>query len=157
MNNLRFDFDNGIIYRFVKSHFTYKIAGWKQQNGYIYIKINGKKLLLHRVLFEIYHNIKLSPDQHIDHINNIRDDNKICNLRAVSISQNQQNTFKQCNNTSGYKGICLNKGKWQAQYCLNGKIHYIGRFDDIEKAKIAYDNKMKDLNENHNCYFKIIN
>jgi len=157
MENLRFDFENGIIYRHIKKYHTYKIAGWKHPEGYMRIWINGKQLALHRFLYEMYHNIKLTPDQQIDHINNIKDDNRICNLRVVSHSQNQQNSFKYCNNTSGYKGIHWHKQhcKWQAYYHLNGKTHHIGYFVNIEDAKIAYNNKIRDLNENFGCYFKI--
>ncbi len=64
-----------------------------------------------------------------------------------------------CNNKSGYNGIRWHKRdrKWYVQitYCYK-KIH-IGVFSTIEEAKEAYNNFVKNMNENYNCSYKIHN
>ena len=158
MENLRFDFENGRIFRLMKTYNTYRLIGYKEKDGYIRISINNKHLYLHRFLYEQYHNIKLTKEEQIDHINNIRDDNRICNLRIATASQNQQNRNAPKNNKSGLKSIYWDKRKNKYKSCckFNNKNIHIGYFDNIEDAKIAYDNKIKELNEKFGCYFKIL-
>ena len=158
MENLRFDFENGRIFRLMKTYNTYQLAGSKKSNGYIRIRFDYKHLYLHRFLYEQYHNIKLKPEEFIDHINGIRDDNRICNLRIATASQNQQNRNINKNNKYGLKSIYWDKRKNKYRSCckFNNKIIYIGYFDNIEDAKIAYNNKIKELNEKFGCYFKIL-
>lgn len=48
------------------------------------------------------------------------------------------------NNTSGVRGVIWHRGKWEATYKFNGKMIYVGRFDDIEKAKMAIEKSMQD-------------
>ena len=84
----------------------------------------------------------------IDHINRIKTDNRIENLRLVTKSQNNQNTSKQMNNTSGYKNIYWRKdnNKWIVRFQLNGKkIHY-GWFENIEDAIRKRDEVIIELN-----------
>jgi hypothetical protein len=153
MENLRFDFDRGIIYRFIKSHNTYKIAGWKHQEGYIYIEINGKMYCLHRIIYEKYHNIELTRDQEIDHINGIRDDNRICNLRLATRSQNNQNT--KCRNRLGHKYIYLKRRTYEVSiFCFKFKT-ISKRFKTLEEAIEFRDKTLKELNEKYDCYYQI--
>jgi len=93
------------------------------------------------------------PGEIIDHINRNSLDNRKCNLRKCSNSQNQWNTVKQKNNKSGFKGVYWNKEKekWQAQISFGkdavGKqvTFYLGRFDNVLEAAAAYDKKAKEL------------
>ena len=76
---------------------------------------------------------------HVDHINNIKTDNNVNNLRWVTNSENHYNQKLSKANTSGAKGVSYDKRKkkWVAQITLDGiKIH-IGYFDTIEAAKQA--------------------
>ena len=52
----------------------------------------------------------------IDHINGEQLDNRRCNLRFATNSENIQNSFNSAN-TSGYKGVCWNKRK-QSSGCI---------------------------------------
>ena len=65
------------------------VAGNSNVNGYVYIKVMGKRYMAHRLAW-LYHYGEW-PVNEIDHINNIKDDNRICNLRDVTHSENQQN------------------------------------------------------------------
>lgn len=154
MENLRFDFDRGIVYRHVKSHNTYDIAGSKYPNGYIYIMINGKMCLLHRVIYEKYHNIQLTRDQEIDHINGVKDDNRICNLRLATRSQNMQN--KKCYNQLGEKHIRLTpSGTYQVQI-ESYKFKTIRKnFKTLGEAIEFRNNQYKYINDKYDCFYQM--
>lgn len=83
---------------------------------------------------------KAWPTISIDHINQVRDDNRIQNLREVSRSENQQNRGMSKNNNSGFKGISWHKksNKWQAQIHFQGKRQHLGLFHTPEEASAAY-------------------
>jgi hypothetical protein len=82
------------------------------------------------------------PEGEIDHINGNKADNRICNLRDVDRSTNQQNAKKaQSNNKSaGLLGVSLHKSrnKFRAQITYDKKRHHIGYFDTAELAYAAY-------------------
>ena len=82
------------------------VAGCKS-DGYIVIKINRKRHPAHRLAY-LYMTGNF-PENLIDHINHIRDDNRWANLRDATNSQNGSNRVKGKNNTSGYKGVRWNK------------------------------------------------
>lgn len=107
-------------------------------NGYRMGSINYRKYLAHRVAFALHYG--RWPKEHIDHANGVRTDNRICNLREASASQNMQNSKAKSRNTSGYKGVTWDKskGKWQASIRHNGKSKFLGRYDDPKEAFSAY-------------------
>ena len=74
----------------------------------------------------------------VDHINDIKLDNRVENLQIVTQRKNAYKT--QGNYSSQYKGVywCINRKKWVAQIYLNGKIKSLGRFDIENKANLAY-------------------
>lgn len=85
--------------------------------------------------------------EQIDHRNINGLDNRECNLRFCTNSQNLQNARKSKNCSSQYKGVCWakSKKKWQVNIQLNKIFFNLGRFDtEIEAAKI-YDAKAKEL------------
>ncbi len=109
-------------------------------DGYVYIKFMQKRFLAHRAVFVLHHGFY--PDE-IDHINRVRSDNRIENLRdATSHSYNLGNQSKQSRGkTSIYKGVCWdkNRGKWMAGIKFEGKRYNLGRFSSELDAAIAYD------------------
>jgi hypothetical protein len=114
-------------------------AGKTDKNGYRIIKILGKPYKEHRIVW-LYHYGYLSKDQ-IDHINRIKDDNRIENLRECSNAENHQNRGISPLNTSGYPGIYWSKisNKWHARIGVNNKRLHLGFFDKLEDAIKAYD------------------
>ena len=146
---LIYDFVYGRIYKRQLKIKTYKICGnHNKTDGYHQIKIDGKNFRIHRILYEKYHNIKIPDNLVIDHINRIKTDNRIENLRIVSRNQNGQNINQRIDNTSGYKNICWFKynKKWCVQIRVNGKkIHY-GCFENIQDAIQKRDEAIVELN-----------
>ena len=76
------------------------------------------------------------PKGQIDHINQIRDDNRIVNLRDVSKADNARNRSRNPNSKLGEHGIWFNMrtNKYVAEITLNGKKVYQKSFDDIDVA-----------------------
>lgn len=86
----------------------------------------------------------------IDHINGIKTDNRISNLRPSNRAMNCQNIRKpQSNSKSGYLGVSFHKSsnKWVAQISFSGKKIHIGCFDSPEKASEAYINKKREIHQ----------
>ena len=67
-----------------------KVMGNLNKDGYLTISINGRTQMLHRVVYCLYHGY--FPENPIDHINRNRSDNRICNLREVTVSCNIRNS-----------------------------------------------------------------
>lgn len=117
------------------------IAGTKTKQGYIRICVLNKEYLAHRLAF-LYVKGYL-PTMQIDHINNKKDDNSWENLREATHSQNVLNRKIQKNNTTGYKGVYFNQGRWLASCRINNKYIHIGRFSTKEEASKAYQKYVK--------------
>lgn len=96
--------------------------------------INGTRYI-HRIL------INAKPGYEVDHINGNGLDNRRCNLRIATPSQNRMNRGKQRNNTSGYKGVYWNKDckKWLASITIVNKQKHLGLFTEIKDAARAYN------------------
>lgn len=77
----------------------------------------------------------------IDHINGDGLDNRRCNLRLCSASENGANRRKYKAKSSKYKGVSFkkNKGAFVAQITVRGKVKWLGTFKDERDAAIAYD------------------
>ena len=109
-------------------------AGGCNDQGYIKIKINGKLYSAHRLIFVMFHGYMPNI---IDHIDGIRHNNKIENLREVTNQQNCWNRKVESNTFSNVKGISWHKAtnKWQARLTINGKQKLLGYFNDLLEAK----------------------
>lgn len=87
------------------------------------------------------------PEQEIDHINGVCNDNRWANLRECSHPQNNHNQGMRRSNTSGVKGVHWNRKarKWHIQVCLNYKIHHGGLFEDLAEAEKAVRRLREEL------------
>lgn len=127
---------------------TGNIAGKIRRDGYIYIGVHGKRYMAHRLIWLYVHGEM--PTHEIDHVNGVRVDNTLSNLREATPSQNQHNKCTYLNNTSGFKGVVKIKtsGKWNAQIQVKGRprIH-IGSFNTPKEASVAYKKAAAELHK----------
>ena len=91
----------------------------------------------HRIAWAVFYGSW--PSDQIDHINGVKDDNRISNLRDVTHAENNKNKSMQSNNTSGVNGVRWNKAdrKWRAFITVEKKFKYLGGFQEIEDAIAA--------------------
>lgn len=112
------------------------IAGARNSEGYIHIQIGRRKYKAHRLAWLYAHG---EHPIEIDHINRVKDDNRLGNLRSVTHAQNGQNQRRPINNTSGYIGVDFHKrsSRWRARIKIDDKLTDIGYFDTKEAAAQA--------------------
>lgn len=124
---------------------TGKPLGTDNGFGYLRITVFGKSYYAHRLAwFYVY---GVWPDQ-IDHINGKKSDNRIENLRSVSLQQNAQNKIKaQKNNSSKVLGVSWNKKakKWAAYICVYKQRKYLGLFNCVVDAEKAYKSEKEKI------------
>lgn len=113
------------------------LAGTIDCQGYIRVALFRKPVMAHRFAWESI-NGPIPDGMQIDHINHIRDDNRIDNLRMVTHKENSQNIKKPSSNTSGHIGVSFNKRKsmWQAYIggARTGTRKHLGYFENIGDA-----------------------
>jgi hypothetical protein len=123
------------------------IAGTKNAKGYLNACVDARSYMVHRLIW-LYHYGK-PPENSIDHINGVRHDNRICNLRDVSNTVNTENQKRATsqNRSSGALGVSREKKhrRWRAVIETKGKQIHIGYYDTIEEAQTAYINKKRQL------------
>jgi hypothetical protein len=151
---LDYNQDTGIFTRKVKTSnrvVVGKECGCKAKSGYLYLSIFNKLYRVHRLVWlYVYGEM---PICHIDHINGIKNDNRISNLRLCTVTQNLNNIGMKKNNTSGYRGVRLTDSskKWRADIMINKKRIFLGSFDSAKAASMAYELCAK---ENHKNFYR---
>lgn len=114
-------------------------------SGYRYIKIGNKSYSFSRIAFAVQHGY--FPEE-VDHIDGNPLNNNILNLRPCTHKQNSRNRKIHKNKKLPFKGVyqareC--KNTWYAAITISGIYYYLGSFNTIEEAAVAYDMKAKEL------------
>lgn len=120
--------------------YSWHIACQKKPYPARSIKKNGSNAL------EFMHRVILNPPDgmFVDHIDGDRLDNRKCNLRICTDTQNRWN--KKMNvGSSTFKGVHKNGGRWRATISANGIKYQLGSFGTEIEAAIAYNMKAKEL------------
>jgi hypothetical protein len=114
------------------------VVGNGHDRGYLRTRLDGVTYRVHRLVWLWVYGEW--PTGEIDHINGIRNDNRITNLRSVTRNVNNQNLKKaqRNNRSSGLLGAYKKKNRWQAQIMINGVGTTLGTFDTPEEAHAAY-------------------
>ena len=121
------------------------IAGAFDKNGYRVISINSRQYSSARLAFLFVH--QRWPCSQIDHINGVHDDNRIKNLREVTVRQNAQNRVE--HRRGGLVGAHrLNRSKrnpWAGRIRVNGIARHLGVFKTEQDAHEAYLNACSQI------------
>lgn len=121
----------------INSRDTKRVAGSINLHGRRLIKISGRLYYCSRLAWLYVHG---EWPEEIDHINGMRCDDRIANLRTCTHSENQHNVGLTKRNSSGRKGVhwAPRYQKWQAEIVIAGRKKYLGRFDNLDEAGAAY-------------------
>ena len=125
-----------------QSRFNKRYAGktirTKDSAGYYMVDVNKRSYKAHRIIYAIMSGF-CPPNMEVDHINGVRTDNRISNLRLVSSSMNSRNRKLRSDNKTGVNGVSFDKecGLFAANVRFNGKWKRLGRFRSIEEASQA--------------------
>ncbi|EAS8350365.1 HNH endonuclease [Salmonella enterica] len=113
------------------------IAGANHCQGYRSISISNKRYLAHRLAW--LYMTGSWPEALIDHINEDRSDNRFCNLRLATKSENGCNKGPRKDSSSGIKNVMWLKsqGGWYVQLKIHGVKYFYGYFNDLELAALV--------------------
>ncbi len=115
------------------------MAGYVGGKGYVYVSVDGHKYLGHRLAWFMTYGVW--PASGLDHINRIKTDNRLANLRLATPSENNQNKSEaMVSNTSGLLGVSWmsRARKWRAQIQVDGRVTYLGLYTSKNAAHDAY-------------------
>lgn len=154
------------VLKYLETYYEYRDGKffWKQlpkyckgvlgeEVGYVAETISGFRGRIHILgkgyqrsrLIWLYHN-KEWPLGFIDHLNGITTDDRICNLRDATPSDNMRNRKINCNNSSGMSGVVWqpNRNKWHVTIAVNKKRIFLGRYSnflDAISARLSAEKK----------------
>lgn len=128
---IRYDPDTGLFTRTDGSP-----CGYVMNTGYREISVNNKKWLAHRLAF-VY--MEDSLPKYVDHVNQIKDDNRWCNLRPCSHAENMRNTKIRSTSLTGVRNVRLHKrsGLYNVALKITGKVKSLGYYKDLELAALV--------------------
>lgn len=123
-----------------------KQAGRVRLDGYVDIKFEYIAYLAHRLAWLFYYG-EDPKEKYIDHINLVKDDNRIINLRTATSTENSYNKAGVVKSISGIKGVHWNKriNKWDVKITHDGKNEFFGSYSCIKEAEIISVHMRKKL------------
>jgi hypothetical protein len=148
-----FEYRDGKLYR-KTNRSNVKIgqeAGWMGNKGYRIVSIDYKHVLVHRLIYFMHYG---HMPERVDHINGVRDDNLINNLREANCSQNNYNQKVGKRNKSGCKNVSWNKArnKWVVRIAYDKcklKQWYV---DDFEFAELLAEEAREKFHKEFACH-----
>ncbi|WAX10126.1 DNA endonuclease [Bacteroides phage BU241P1] len=138
----RYDYETGVLYwrwrinnRVPK---TLEAGRQRKSSGYLDVQVHGRFYLVHRVVMLMCYGF-YGEGLEVDHINHVRNDNRLVNLRFVTRRENTRNQSVSSKNTSGVTGVYFIKRlqKYAAQIKVNREAIYLGIFETLEEAAAA--------------------
>lgn len=140
-----YDAKSGFLYRKINTSSRGRIGKCghlDKSQGYHNVYVDSTRYKTHRIIWKLYYG-EFDENLEIDHINGNRSDNRIVNLQAKTLQENQKNRKISINNKSGVIGVSYNKRQkvWQARIGHNNKdIHlgfYLKKKDAVKARKEA--------------------
>lgn len=136
----KFAFIDASDYELVSRYKWSLKLGYNGHKNYYAMTASSKRTthrLMHRLIMDAPKNLQ------VDHINGNGLDNRRCNLRICTHSENLYNQKLRYDNQSGYKGVCWHKraNKWRVQIRYNKEKLYFGVYTNPLDAALVYDAK----------------
>ncbi|WP_165756312.1 HNH endonuclease [Cronobacter sakazakii] len=132
---VRYDPETGSFHHLIarKNVHLGDVAGGLDVDGYIRIRLNGQRYKAHRLA--VFYMTGEWPKA-VDHKNKIRSDNRWCNLRPCSLTENNQNPGVSPKNKSGCQGVHwhVRQKKWIAEIQIDRKKLHLGSFESKAEA-----------------------
>lgn len=158
LKSFRYDYETGVLYwrRRTSNRVPKTLEAGTQRksnsDGYLNVHVRGRLYPAHRIVIPMCYGF-YGEGLEVDHINHVRNDNRLCNLRFVTRSENLKNQSVSSKNTSGVTGVYFSKAKkkYIAQIKVNRETIYLGIFETLEgaaEARRQADRKYK-FNNNH--------
>ncbi len=160
---LRYDADTGYLYWLPRPEEMFPAGNGLQWNGrfagrraftaisggYYVGAIHYQNYMAHRIIWKMTYGVE--PIE-VDHINGVRTDNRLSNLRNVTSAENSRNSGRDSRNTSGVTGVYRHfDGRWRARIWVNGRARCLGcfhAFDDAVRARKAAEAEI-GFHQNH--------
>jgi hypothetical protein len=131
-----FYYKDGQLFNKVNRHKNAKDTPIKNRpngEGYIHLEIKGRVFKAHRIIYALCHGY--FPEE-VDHINGIKEDNRIENLRGCTHQENSYNILAK-KGVSGVQGVSKFGDKWRVRLGYKGKRISLGLYDDLELAELV--------------------
>lgn len=138
-------FKNDGAWRYCNNRLAGSPAGSITPKGYVTIHVAGRRYQAHRLIWLTHYGKE--PKYQIDHVDQVKSNNALCNLREASNADNQKNTSLRKNSSSGTTGVTWYRStrKWLAKISSNGKRIHLGYFSnkkDAEAARLAAEDRL---------------
>ena len=152
-----YDREAGVLYWRIRDRNTIRrkyVAGSIKgaKDGYRRVGIKGKTYQEHRIIMMLCFG-HIPENAEIDHINHVRDDNRLVNLRFATQGENLKNQSVSSKSTTGVTGVyfSMSRNKFIAQIKVNRQVHYLGCYNTLEEAAAARAeaNLKYKFNNNH--------
>ena len=152
-----YDRESGVLYwrRRINGNIPKTLEAGTQRTsnsaGYRRVGIKGKIYQEHRIIMMLCFG-HIPENAEIDHINHVRNDNRLCNLRFVTMSENRRNQSVNSKSTTGVTGVYFSKTKkkYIAQISVDWETIYLGIFETLEEAAAARAEANLKFNFNNN-------
>ncbi len=139
----KMDGERDHVHRVFNKKYAGRVAGTyklriDEREKYLFFCIKRIPYVAHRVIWEMHHG-PIPDGMLIDHINGIKRDNRITNLRLATHRQNCQNRCRKTKSASGFRGVgkVYNRPGWRASIRVNGIAVFIGYFPSMDMAVAA--------------------
>ena len=122
-----------------------------KKTGYNMVGISCKGVrkthTVHQLMALAFFNIKTDKDNVVDHINNIRSDNRLYNLQIISARDNARKRINKNPTASNYIGIYKNNytNKWRARIYISGDRVSIGQYFTEDEANKVYNVALNNI------------
>ena len=140
--HIHYDPASGVFTRLKGKGAGSVINGINKYRQYQYIRVLGSRYMAHRLAWLYTRGVW--PISDIDHINRVKYDNRIDNLREVTKNENQYNRGLSINSSTGIKGVYKTKHGYIAQITINNRCTYLGTRSTAEEASAVFVNASKD-------------